>query len=131
MKKELTDRADIEHLVDEFYKKVLQDGLIGHFFTQVVQISWEKHMPVMYQFWESVLLGQASYRGNAMLPHLSLNRKSPLRPEHFERWQKLWHETLDEHFTGEKVAEAKRKAEQMALLMQFKIEKSGEEGFIL
>lgn len=131
MKKEIADRSDIQLLVDEFYKKVLQDGLIGHFFTEVVQISWEKHMPVMYQFWESVLLGQATYRGNAMVPHIELNRKSPLRPEHFGRWQQLWGETLDEHFTGEKVDEAKRKAEQMALLMQFKIEKSAEDGFIL
>ena len=51
-------------LVDEFYKKVLKDEVIGYLFTEVVELSWDKHIPVMYDFWETVLLGNMKYKGN-------------------------------------------------------------------
>ncbi|TAH05859.1 MAG: group III truncated hemoglobin, partial [Sphingobacteriales bacterium] len=49
--------ADIQLLVDSFYKQVLPDPLIGYIFTDIAQLSWEKHIPIMYQFWGSILLG--------------------------------------------------------------------------
>jgi truncated hemoglobin YjbI len=52
MKKQIQSREDIEFLVDAFYKKVLKNTLIGHFFTEVAQFGLEQHMPVMYSFWE-------------------------------------------------------------------------------
>lgn len=130
MKKELSTRADIELLVNEFYKKAPKDELIGHFFTEVVQLSLEEHMPKMYSFWESVLFGKATYRGNPMTPHIMLDQQSRMELKHFVRWRELWGQMLDEYFIGEKAEEAKKKAEQMALLMQFKIQQSRMDGFI-
>ncbi|RLD22718.1 MAG: sec-independent protein translocase TatC [Bacteroidetes bacterium] len=126
----IQNRKDIELLVDEFYKKVRQDDVIGPIFNEVADINWDKHMPVMYSFWESALLDVMTYKGNAMTPHIALSKKTAITEEHFTRWKKLFFETLDEHFVGEKVEEAKKRADSMAILMQYKIEQSKSSNFI-
>jgi len=126
----IQNRKDIELLVDEFYKKVRKDDIIGYIFNEVADINWDKHMPVMYSFWESVLLDVMSYRGNPMTPHIELSKKTDLTQEHFTRWKQLFFETLDEHFDGEKVEEAKRRADTMEALMLHKIEQSKNSNFI-
>lgn len=130
MKRQITHREDIEFLVDEFYKKVVVDDTIGHIFNDIAHLSWDKHIPIMYQFWESILLGNMTYRGNVMLAHIELNRLTPLTKTHFEQWKHLFFETLDTYFEGEKVAEAKQRAETMSQLMMFKIEQSQHRHFI-
>jgi len=47
---DISTEADIKLLIDEFYKKVIDDSTIGFIFTEVVQLSWEHHIPVMYSF---------------------------------------------------------------------------------
>lgn len=49
--KEIENRKDIEFLVDEFYKQVVKDELIGFFFTEVIALNMDQHMPIMYDFW--------------------------------------------------------------------------------
>lgn len=119
---DIASRNDVEYLVNNFYKKVLKDDVIGYLFTDVVQLDWEKHMPIMYDFWESILLGKSNYKGNAMLKHIDLNKKESLRPEHFERWLLLWEDTLNKNFSGKKADEALSRARQIAGLIQWKIE---------
>jgi len=130
MKKDLETRQDIIMLVDAFYRKVVVDEIIGFFFNKVIQLSWEKHIPTMYDFWETVLLDNISYKGNPILKHIELNRLSALKKEHFTRWLFLWKETIDEYFKGSMANTAKSKADQMAALMLFKIEQSGNKNFI-
>lgn len=129
-KKEITSRADIELLVDEFYKKVIQDEVIGYIFTKVIKLNWDTHIPIMYQFWETMLLETMTYKGNPMLVHIDLHKKTPLTKVHFDRWKELFFQTLDKHFVGTKVVEAKKRVENMALLMQYKIEQSSDPNFI-
>ena len=119
--KDIQSRIDIEHLIDTFYKQVVSDDLIGSFFTEVVKLDWNVHMPIMYDFWESTLFGKASYKGNPMLVHMRLNEKQPLTEAHFERWLSLWEETVHAHFEGKRAEEAVSKARQIAQLMQYKI----------
>lgn len=119
--KDIATRSDIEFLVNEFYKKVIIDDQIGFFFNKVVQLDWEIHIPIMYDFWESTLFGIPKYKGNPMLVHIELNKKENLTPEHFERWLKLWKTTIQNHFAGDKADEAVRKASQIGQLMQIKI----------
>ncbi len=126
----IQNRKDIELLVDEFYKKVRKDDVLGNIFNEVANINWEKHMPVMYSFWESALLDNMTYKGNAMTAHIALSKKTSIRQEHFTRWKKLFFETLDENFIGEKVEEAKKRAEAMGALMLYKIEQSQNSNFI-
>ena len=124
MKHDIQSREDIIRLVDTFYSIVLEDKVIAHFFTEVVNISWDKHMPIMYDFWESVLLDNPVYKGNPMTKHIGLDQKSRMEKIHFDRWAELWHETLDKLYSGEKVKLAKKRAGELKALMSFKIQQS-------
>ena len=119
--KDIETRDDIEKLLDDFYKKVVDDDLIGIFFTRIVQLDWEKHMPVMYDFWETTLLGNMKYKGNPMTKHFELNKKKALLPEHFNRWLLLWIDTVNKNFSGDKSKEAINRASQIGELMKFKM----------
>lgn len=130
MKETIESKEQIKRLVDEFYKKVIADDTIGYIFNDVTHISWEQHLPVMYRFWETVLLGEASYKGNPMTAHINLHKKSPLTQAHFERWKSLFFETIDTYFEGEKVTEAKNRVVAMEYLMMLKINASSNKDFI-
>jgi len=119
---DIKNREDIEFLIDEFYKQVVKDDVIGFFFTQIVKLDFEKHIPTMYDFWETTLLGKMKYKGNPMVKHIELNDKEPLTSIHFERWLQLWEETLSKHFNGPKAQEALKRAKQIGELMKFKIQ---------
>ena len=121
MKLDIENRNHIEFLVAEFYKLATKDELIGKFFTTVMVLNWEKHIPVICNFWESMILGSHNYQGNQMLKHIELSRKEKLLPEHFERWQKLWKQTIDNNFEGKNAMVAKQKAHQIGGLMLLKV----------
>lgn len=123
MKKDIENEADVKLLVDSFYAKVLKDDVIGFIFTDVARISLESHMPVMYKFWRTILLGSNDYQGNPMTKHFELNKKTALLPEHFSRWKNLWFKTLEHLFEGERATEAKNRANTIAYLMETKMPK--------
>jgi len=101
----------------------MTDELIEHYFTKVVPIDFEKHMPTMYSFWENVLFYTGEYKGNPMSKHASMDKISPLQQSHFDRWVLLWKNNADKLFAGEKTEEAKSKADQIAKLMLLNIKK--------
>lgn len=114
IKTDITTREDIKLLVDKFYDKVKVDGLIGPVFSHV---DWPQHLPVMYDFWSSMLLGDQTYRGNPLQKHLPL----PVQPQHFDRWLILFRETVNDHFSGEKAEEVKSRATSIAGIFQAKM----------
>ncbi len=118
MKKDITDRNDIEALVNLFYTKVKNDDILKHFFKKV---SWEKHLNVMYNFWENAIFYTGSYVGNPMNVHQHLHQKMPLSELDFERWIYLFMESTDELFTGEKAKLIKHRAISIATVMKLKI----------
>jgi len=122
--RELKNRTDIEYLVDTFYKKVITDEKIGYFFTEVTQLDWEKHIPIMNDFWETVLFGGYKYKGNPMLVHMQLHKKASLQPEHFKRWLHLWETTIKENFNGEIAAKAIEKAQTVSQVIMMRIKQS-------
>jgi len=130
MKKKIESRDDIRLLVESFYRKVIDDTVIGDIFRETLFFNWETHIPVMIDFWETMLLNASKYKGNTMRIHIELNRKHPLKPAHFEQWKKLFFQTLDEYFIGPKVSEAKKRVELMEVLMQTKIAQSNNPNFI-
>jgi hemoglobin len=121
MKKDIEDRDDIIRLVNTFYDKVKPDETIGYFFNRVVNVDWEKHLPVMYNFWENIIFHSGSYSGNPMKHHVDLHQKSPMKKEHFNRWIQLFNETVDEIFEGEHAEQAKQRALSIATVMQINI----------
>jgi hemoglobin len=120
--KKLESRADIEHLVNSFYAKVTKDELISFFFTNIAKVEWNKHLPKMYAFWESILFGQMTYKGNPMGAHFPINEIRAMEQKHFDRWLELWKATIEENFAGQNADMAIYKSENIAKLMAFKMD---------
>ena len=120
-KQPLDSPEAIRHLVDSFYEKVQADPLIGPVFTDVAQVNWSSHLPRMYAFWESIILGNNAYDGHPFRPHLLVNQQHPLQPAHFERWLLLFSATVSEHFTGETASQVRQRAAQIAMVWSQKL----------
>jgi len=121
MKKDITTRKDIELLVDKFYDKIKNDNQIGFIFTDIANVNWEKHLPVMYEFFENMLFYTGSYTGNPMELHKHVNRLFPLTDQHFKRWNSLFSTTVDELFKGDTANLVKMRALSISAVMQIKI----------
>jgi len=121
MKKDIASRKDIELLVNAFYTKVKLDPDIGFIFTDVAQVNWEKHLPVMYDFFENMLFYTGSYTGNPMELHKHVNRLFPLTKTHFEKWNHLFCNAVDELFEGTTAGLVKQRAKSISTVMQIKI----------
>ena len=107
---DITDRADVVKLVETFYTRAFADPLIGHIFTDVVHMDLVRHMPIMADFWQTVLFKAGLYNRNALAIHFDIHAKEPLTLEHFNRWLQLWTNTVDDLFAGEKAELAKVQA---------------------
>ncbi|RQP14569.1 MAG: group III truncated hemoglobin [Chryseobacterium sp.] len=120
--KDIQTREDIELLVNRFYDKVGRDATIGFFFNDIAKVNWSHHLPKMYAFWETLLFGQISYKGNPMAAHFPINAQVPMEKRHFDHWLELWTETVNENFTGITADMAIYKARNISGLMSFKME---------
>lgn len=115
---DIASREDIVRLVDGFYAKVREDELLGPIFNVIAQVDWSAHLPKMYGFWESLLFGRASFKGDPLGVHLALSARATLSSREFGRWVQLFHGTVDELFSGEVAEGAKFRAARIAITMQ-------------
>ena len=122
MKADIGTRKDIELLVDTFYEKVRDNGVLGFIFDEVAQVDWEEHLPKMYSFWASVLLGEHSFSGNPMQKHIALSQLTAMTDREFSEWLRLFAQTVDELFEGELADEAKIRAGNIARAMLYNIQ---------
>ncbi|HOZ82919.1 MAG TPA: group III truncated hemoglobin [Bacteroidia bacterium] len=109
---------DIQLLVDSFYGKIRDDEKLGHIFNGIIKDRWPEHLEKMYRFWQTILLEDQTYFGSPFVPHA----KMPVDKTHFEQWIKLFSETVDENFVGEKAEQAKWQGQRMAEMFHYKIE---------
>lgn len=116
-KKEIEGYEDVKILVDRFYDKVNRDEILSPIFNDVAKVDWEHHLPVMYSFWESILFGSMTYKGQPFPKHMGL----PVSTVHFDHWITLFMETVDEYFVGSKAEEAKSRASIIAQTFQAKM----------
>lgn len=107
MKPDIETRADVEKLLDAFYAVVPKDPEIGHHFDD---LDLPSHLPVIADFWEKVLFGAPVYFNNPLVVHQKLHARSPLKPEHFDRWVAIFSQAVDDLFEGETATAAKLKA---------------------
>src|SRR5687767_3559889 len=121
MKTDIRNREDIAALINAFYDKVKVNPVIGHFFTDVVNVNWEKHLPVMYDFWEGIVFGAAGYSGNPINAHKKVHALHAFSKADFEEWLELFTATVDEMFSGEKAELIKQRAQSIATVMQLKV----------
>ncbi len=118
MKTDILNRNDIEALVNVFYDKVKKCEPLCFHFTAV---NWEKHLPVMYDFWENVIFSTGIYEGNPMAIHKRIHQQQPLSPMDFRQWIDLFTETVHILFEGENADLIRQRAESIASIMQVKI----------
>ena len=118
----IEDRSDIEVFVNEFYERVKFDSVIQHFFTKERGFSFEQHIPIMCDFWETILLHVPRYSGSPVGKHIVIDKELRMNPEHFERWVSIFNSVIDEFFVGDLATEAKKRADLMRHLMIHKIE---------
>ncbi len=120
-RKDIETRADIELFIRSFYETVKQDETIGLIFTDVVKMDWAHHIPLITDFWETILLDNPVYTKNAMEVHYHLNHIFPLKKEHFDAWLLIFNNTLNEMYQGPVTELAKKRAAGIASVMQFKM----------
>jgi hemoglobin len=123
-KRDIASRDDIQLLMERFYERVKRDETIGIIFTEIVPLDWQHHIPLIVDFWETILLDHPLYRQNAMEKHFAINRIYPLKKEHFDAWLFLFNTTLAENFSGPVAELAKKRAASIAGLMQLKMNAS-------
>ena len=117
MKKDLTNRNDVEVLVKAFYLKVLQDKVLGRYFSGTVG-NWDHHMERFTDYWDSQIFFNETYQGSPLRGELHTKvdqaHGNTFEKEHFTRWTTLFHQTTDQHFQGEKATLAKELAINVA-----------------
>jgi len=115
---DISNIEEIKLLVNTFYEKVQNDDLIGPVFNEKMIGRWPEHLEKMYRFWQTLLLEEHTYSGSPFPPHKHL----PVNQSHFDRWMKIFTETIDSLFTGKLAEEAKVRAANMAYMFNYKIE---------
>ena len=129
---DIETREDIEKVLKSFYEKAFADETIGYIFKDVAKLDLFKHLPIIADFWEMMLLGnlnfQAKYGRSPMQRHIELNEKEPLQIKHFNQWLKIFYATIDENFAGEKADLAKFRAKAIAGTMYMKVSAENRSG---
>ena len=119
--KDISNRKDLEQLMNAFYEKVRKDAVLSPFFKGIHDSEWPAHISRIVDFWESSLLFKGGYKGDPIEIHRRLNDQIPLKKEHFDLWLDLFGKTVDHYFAGEQSERIKQRALSMAIVMQMKI----------
>jgi hemoglobin len=113
----LAGRADVEALLRRFYGQVLVDDVLAAPFTALQIRGLDSHIPVMCDFWETVLFRAGLYRGSALHAHRHVHQRTSLSGRHFVRWLATWNTTVDEIYRGPVAERAKTQAARIAWAM--------------
>ena len=111
---DINDRNDIIKLVNKFYETIQTDTLLAPFFSH---LDWPKHLPIMYNFWSSMMFGEQTYRANPFEKHIHLQ----IKKEHFAQWLNLFTQTVDRLFIGPRAEEIKIRAQSIAGVFEHKL----------
>lgn len=82
--KDIETKEDIDRLMVKFYERAIGDDVIGYIFTEVARLDLEHHLPVVGDFWETLLFGTGNYQSHGRSPlqvHARLSQESPLKFE--------------------------------------------------
>lgn len=115
--RDIETRADIDALMTEFYTRAFEDDLLGYIFTDVAKLDLTTHLPLIGDFWETLLLGNQVYARHGRHPlsiHAHLDAQTPLEAKHFRRWLQIFDETVDKMFAGDRAEFAKLRAQAIA-----------------
>jgi hemoglobin len=119
--RDITGRDDIVVLVNRFYACVRDDDRLGFVFDDVARIDWDRHLPKLYDFWDTVLFRANTFRGNLVGAHAHLIPEAGMDRELFDQWLALFRKTVAENFFGPNAEHIVRCAEDMAAVIHGKI----------
>ncbi|MFV0495851.1 group III truncated hemoglobin [Mycobacterium sp.] len=114
---DLTDRADVEALLRRFYGKAFVDDVLAEPFADLRAKGLESHIPIMADFWTTVLFRAGLYKGSAMDAHRPVHERTELSGRHFVRWLTMWKSTVEEMFEGPAAEQAKIQGARIAWAM--------------
>lgn len=121
--RDLENREDIDLLMRRFYERAMADDVIGFIFTDVAMLDLDHHLPVIGDFWETIVFQTPAYTKHGRNPlqvHGELNAKVNLLPEQFKRWLEIFTQTTDGLFRGERTDFIKLRAAAIAeRMLQF------------
>tara|TARA_R110002124_G_scaffold55559_1_gene156986 strand:+ start:974 stop:1354 length:381 start_codon:yes stop_codon:yes gene_type:complete len=121
MKKDISSREDIHFIITEFYKKLISDSEMLPFFEKIVQQNHlEKHIDIITDFWQDILLYTNTYNNNVLQKHLDFNKKVRFKKEHFTKWLGYLTTTINASFEGQVAQNMKDRANSIAMVMQVK-----------
>lgn len=109
-------KENIRTLVDIFYAKVLKDKTLSPFFVErlgndLSSEAWQTHLLTLTDFWASLTLGDSSYKGQPVKPHMHM---SGLEASTFSVWLKLFFEMVDALYAQEQADIFKARAQMIA-----------------
>lgn len=121
-KKEIKNRADVQLLVETFYKKIRKHAILGPIFNEIIT-DWPAHLELLTNFWETQLFLKRTYFGNPVTAHQEVDGKmnGTITSEHFGLWLNEWFATIDELFEGETAWIAKNRAQKMSTMLYLQI----------
>lgn len=118
---DLANRGDVEALLRRFYGQVLCDDTLAEPFAKVRMYGLESHLPVMCDFWQTVLFRAGLYGGSVVRAHHPVHDRHALTAGHFLRWLQLWNDTVDEMYQGPVAEHAKVQAIRIARAMHHRL----------
>ena len=119
MKKDISNKSDIELMIRTFYSSLLTNEEIKPVFANT---DFEAHMPHMIAFWSFVLLDEEGYKTNVFDKHVHL----AIKEEHFGIWLEHFEKTINSLFEGEKAELAKLRAQTIAYTFKEKLRNMGK-----
>lgn len=126
-KPDLDNKETIKVFVEQFYEKVLVDDLLAHIFTDVAKINVEDHFLKIRSYWEKMLLKDPTYRRHMMNIHREVYAKFPFSTPEFERWVKLFVETVEAGYQGPMADRAIKLANTIAFNMDTVLNKRSQQ----
>lgn len=107
-------KAHIEKLVIHFYQKIQVDKMLGPIFNEVAHVNWDEHIPLLCQFWNSIMLKTNEYHGNAYQKHVTFKKLIPIQEEYFGHWLNLFQTEAINHLPKQAAEEIIDKATLIA-----------------
>jgi hemoglobin len=101
-------------MVVRFYREIVFDDVLGPVFEEVAEVDWSLHIPKLIDFWCRVLLGEPGYDGYLLHAHASVDEIETFQPEFFDRWLRLFVDTVDDGWEGPYAEKAKAHAVHVA-----------------
>ncbi len=124
---DISNKADIEQIVREQYRCLLEDEYTSPVFAH---LDLEEHFPKIFTFWSFILdvdAGNNPYRGSAFEPHTKLG----LTAEHFTKWLHFLHTAINAKFEGPVAEKWIQKSNELGILFQYKMGLMDDESFLI